>query len=67
MGVDLVVCGLAAMDGLHREGMAEDQRDALFCPEVSKPIPAKQTFGSHDDLIAVGAIALRSVSGVAFM
>jgi hypothetical protein len=53
MGVDLVVFSLAAMDGLHIEGMAEDERDALFSTEVSKPVPGKHTVGSHDDLIAV--------------
>jgi hypothetical protein len=28
--VDRVVCGLAPMDGLHREGMAEDTRDTVI-------------------------------------
>ena len=30
VGVDLVVFGLAAMDGLHRERMTEDKRDAFL-------------------------------------
>jgi hypothetical protein len=38
----------------HREGMAEDNRDALVSTEVSKPVPGQQTFGRQDDLIAVG-------------
>jgi hypothetical protein len=39
MGVYLVVFGLAAMDGLHVEGMTEDKRDPLFGTEVRKPGP----------------------------
>ena len=39
MGGDLVILGLAAMDGLHREGMAEDKRDAVCSTEVSTPGP----------------------------
>jgi hypothetical protein len=30
---------LAAMDGLHRAGMAEDTREAVFSPAVSQPGP----------------------------
>ena len=59
VGVDLVVVGLAAMDGLHREGMTEDKRDTVFSTEVSKPVPRKHTFGSQDDLSAVGGDGLQ--------
>ena len=54
MGVDLVVCGLAAMDRFHREGMTEDKRHTVFSTEVRKPVPSKQACGSEDDLSAVG-------------
>jgi hypothetical protein len=63
MGVDRVIFGLAPMDGLHIEGMAEDKRDALFSTEVSKPVPGKHTFGSHDDLIAVRGDSLEKRFG----
>jgi hypothetical protein len=63
MGVDRVVFGLAAMDSLHIEGMAEDKRDALVSTEVSKPVPSKHTFGRHDDLIAVGGDSLEKRFG----
>ncbi len=46
MGVDLVVFGLAAMDGLHGEGMPEDKRNTVFSTEVRKPVPGKHAFGS---------------------
>ena len=54
LGVDLVVFGLAAVDGLHIEGMTKDKRDPVFSTEVGKPVPGKHAFGRQDDLIAVG-------------
>src|SRR4029453_19190234 len=58
LGVDLVIFGLSAMDGLHREGMTQDKRDLVLSTEVSKPVPGKQTFGSQDNLPAVGSDGL---------
>ena len=58
MGVDLIVFGLAAMDGLHVEGMTEDKRDPMVSTEVSKPVPGKHAFGRQNDLIAVGGDGL---------
>ena len=48
MGIDRVVCGLAAMDGLHGEGMPEDKRDACVGTEVGEPVPGEQTFDRDD-------------------
>ncbi len=58
LGVDRVVFGLAAMDGLHGEGMTEDNRATVCSTEVSTPVPGQHAFGSHDDLIAVGGDGL---------
>jgi len=52
LGVDRVVFGLAAMDGLHREGMPEDKRHTVFSTEVRKPVPGQHACGRQDDLIA---------------
>ena len=54
LGVDRVVFGLAAMDGLHGEGMTEDTRDTVCSPEVSQPVPGQHACGSQDDLSAGG-------------
>ena len=58
MGVDRIVFGLAAMDGLHGEGMTEDTRDPMCSTEVSKPVPGQQACGRQNDLIAVGGDGL---------
>ena len=48
VGIARVVFGLPAMDGLHREGMTEDERDACIGAEVGEPVPGEQTFDRHD-------------------
>ena len=53
MGVDRVSFGLAAMDGLPLEGMAEDHRDAVCSTKVSQPVPGQHPVGRDDDLIVV--------------
>jgi hypothetical protein len=37
--IDLVIFGLAAVDGLHREGMAQDEGNPLLGAEVGQPGP----------------------------
>jgi hypothetical protein len=39
VGIDCLVFRLATVDGSHRQGMAEDQRDGFPGPEVGKPGP----------------------------
>ena len=63
LGVDRVVCGRAAMEGLHRKGMAADKRDALVSTEVSQPVPGTPPFGRHDDRSAVGGDRLEKRFG----
>jgi hypothetical protein len=41
VGGDLVVVDLAAMAGLHTEGMTEDKRETVFSSEISTPGPRK--------------------------
>ena len=48
---DLVVFGLASMDGFQRESMTKDTRDACVGTEVSEPVPGEQAFdGAHHPL-----------------
>jgi hypothetical protein len=58
VGVDLVVFGFAAMDGLHVQGMTKDKRDTVVSTEVSQPVPGQQACGREDDLIAGGSDGL---------
>ena len=67
LGIDLVVFGLTAMDGLHGEGMTEDKRDAFVGTEVGEPVPGEHTFDRDDDPSRYGAMAFRKVSGSAFI
>ena len=58
LGVARVMFGLAALDGLHREGMTEDRGDTVFSTEGSKPVPRQQACGREDDLSAGGGDGL---------
>jgi hypothetical protein len=48
--VDLVIFGLAAMDGLHVEGMTEDERALFLGAPVGEPVPGDHAFDRHDDI-----------------
>jgi hypothetical protein len=39
VGVDPIVLGLAAMDGLHVQGVAEDEADLLAGAQIGEPGP----------------------------
>lgn len=52
MGIDLVVLGLAAVDGRHVERMAEHEVNLLGGAEVSEPIPARDALHSDDEVAA---------------
>jgi hypothetical protein len=57
--VDPVVCGLAPMDGLHREGMAEDTRDACIGTQVSEPAPGEHALDRHDETLSIRSNGLQ--------
>jgi hypothetical protein len=48
--VDLVVFGLAAMNGFHVEGMTEDKRDVFLGAQVGEPVPGEHAFDRDDDI-----------------
>ena len=54
LGVDLVVFGLAAMDGFHREGMSKDKGNAFAGAEVGQPVPGEDAFDADDQIVPVG-------------
>jgi len=54
VGVDLVVLGLTPMDGLHVEGVSQDEFDVLLGTEVGEPVPAEDALDSDDEVVAVG-------------
>jgi hypothetical protein len=58
VGVDRVVFGFAAMDGLHGKGMTKHTRDPVVSTEGCKPGPGKQACGREDDLRAGGSDGL---------
>ena len=45
-GIDLVVLRLAAVDGFHVQGVAEDKGDLFRLAEIGQPVPAEHGSGS---------------------
>ena len=58
MGVDRIVFGRAARDGLHGEGVTADTREPRFRTAGSKPVPGPQACGREDDRLAGGGDGL---------
>jgi hypothetical protein len=52
--VDAVVLGLAAVDGAHVQGVAEDERDVLTRAEIGHPVPGEHALDADDQVLAVG-------------
>jgi hypothetical protein len=53
-GIDLVVLDLSAVDGLHVEGVPEDEGDPLSRAEISQPVPGEDALGGDDEVVAIG-------------
>lgn len=64
-GVDAIVLGLAAMDGLHVEGVPEDELDALLGTEVGDSVPAEQALDRNDESLAVGLEGTQELVSIA--
>jgi hypothetical protein len=54
VGVDLIVFGLAAMDGFHIQRVPEDKRDAFLRIQVREPVPGEDAFDGHDHRFSIG-------------
>ncbi len=50
MGINPIILSLAAMNGFHIEGMAQDKRDVLLGTQIGDPVPGEHAFGSNDDV-----------------
>ena len=54
VGVDLVVLGLAPVDGTHVQGMPEHEGNALAGTQVGHPVPGEHAFDRHHQILAEG-------------
>ena len=63
VAVDLVVLGLAAVDGLHVEGVAEHEGDLLAGAEIGQPVPGEHALHADDKFSAVQADGVEKVIG----
>ena len=62
VGGNLVVLGLAPVNGFPIEGVAQDKGDAFLRAEIRQPLPGEHTFDPDDEIVAVwGADAQKGV------
>jgi hypothetical protein len=54
VGIELVMLGLAAMDGVPGEGVSRDNGDGLCSAETGEPIPGAQACDGDDETLTVG-------------
>lgn len=59
-GIDLGVCGRAAMDGLPRAGMPQDEGTALLRTEIGELVPGEETFHGHHQARTRGSNGLEN-------
>jgi hypothetical protein len=60
VGIAPVICGLAAVDRLPREGLSQDKGHACLGAEVGEPRPRQQACDSHDETISGGRHSLQA-------
>jgi len=53
MGVNFIVFCLAAVNGFHVEGMAEDEGDALIGAQIRDPVPGEHAFHGDDEILPI--------------
>ena len=51
-GIDLVVLRFAAVDGLHVEGVSENELDAFASAQVGQPVPGEHALDGDDEIVA---------------
>jgi hypothetical protein len=64
VGVDPVVLGLTAVNGLHVEGVAENEGDVVLSTQVGEPVPAEDALGADDEVSPVGRDGFEKELGV---
>jgi hypothetical protein len=52
--IDLIMCGLAALDGVHGEGVTQDHGHPLFRTQGSPPGPGDETLDRHHEALTRG-------------
>ena len=50
---DAAVLGLAPVNGLHVQGVAEDEGDPLLGAEVGDPVPGEDALDGHHEILPV--------------
>lgn len=63
-GVDPIVLGLPPVDGLHEEGVTEDEGDLFPGTEIGQPVPSVDALDADDEAIPIGSDHLQERAGV---
>jgi hypothetical protein len=63
VGIDRVMFGLAAVNGVHLEGMPQDEGKTLVRTAISQPVPGEQTFDGHHEAVTIGRHGLQKGCG----
>jgi hypothetical protein len=58
VGSELVIFGLAAMDGVHVEGVPQAKGDFWCSAELGEPLPGEHAFDRDDEPLTVGSNGL---------
>jgi hypothetical protein len=54
VGVDLVVLGLAPVDGFHEQRVAKHEGDLFPCTQIRQPVPGEDALAGDHEVVAVG-------------
>jgi hypothetical protein len=52
-GINFIVFALAAMDGAHVQGMAQDKGNIFILTQISQPVPGEHTFSADNNILPV--------------
>jgi len=63
LGVDAIILGLRAVDGLQVEGVGQDEGDVVLGAEIREPVPAEDALGADHEVIGVGRDGLEEGLG----
>jgi hypothetical protein len=61
--IDVIVCGLAAVEGLHVEGMTQHDGKTRLSSEISQPVPGEETFPTDNEVLPIGRNSLEQRFG----
>ena len=52
-GIELVVLGLPAVDGFHRQRVPQHEGNPLGGADIGEPVPREHALGRHDEILAI--------------